>query len=784
MPTGKRRFGGKTKWRQRWNKGKLRKKKLDRLRRKLNKGKSRLLKIAMTGLKPAIGYGARVWGLSDNETLQARRMVLKSAPPFGQASLTCKLCLHGDPVWALWAGPLLAWSQEVWMALVSSSTYALRIGEMIGFWQQARPMDSRSFDDCTSPIQRMGYIVRKLEWSWPKPCVLVDADGVDIDLSLNSPSLVGWKVQRAVNQMHLRALQKKVLSAIPIEDGGLYGIYSSGVVQWEPIRNFIASRKYPAEVRGLVRKACCESLWTADKLSGCGYQIDPNCALCGLRRDTHFNRLWVCSDPQVVQARNAAVPQWFIRLARRAGEMHPFFSKAWVVVPKPPLPKEKAGWVAFDGDGGELDIGEFAVRGCVFTDGSCDCEPLSCLNRAGASACEVEREPPRRLVKVAYGLVWRSFPQTPQAAEHVGYAGAVQVAVDSATLCIDCASVVNAHALPYEQRLPHRGRSAGVARQVIACDSSKFIDECLKCQAHVEPASLEDPWLRFLAVGNGCADTYAKKGRALHPQLEDDDLNALQARLNHQRIVLRVMAAVLPLFPLAPSKLEKGQPLPRKPRPAYTGAAAHRWKLVLGRHHCAKCLASSLGTLEELPSGLCFPPLGIVRMCTANPCGHVLKVFDSCKGPFVMCGVCGSYAHRVPRALAKPCRGASRALESTGALYLQRVRDRKHPCCEEWAAPAVGAAGYRRLFVDPEAFRPLDLAARRAQRSASEALAHGPVRGVAQRAVSAGHQPRSSGVRATARPGVAPAAAAAALARLLANDRLEALPRRVLERGA
>ena len=68
---------------------------------------------------------------------------------------------------------------------------------------------------------------------------------------------------------------------------------------------------------------------------------------------------------------------------------------------------------------------------------------------------------------------------------------------------------------------------------------------------------------KFLAVGNFHVDEKATNALALHPAFDMVTRQEVGSVLKKVYVVLKCMAAVLPLFPAAPKDLERGQPLPQ-----------------------------------------------------------------------------------------------------------------------------------------------------------------------------------------------------------------------------
>ena len=56
-----------------------------------------MFRIATTGLSPAFGNGAKVWGLGATELNTFRWAVMRLAPPAASASLSAKCLMGGDP---------------------------------------------------------------------------------------------------------------------------------------------------------------------------------------------------------------------------------------------------------------------------------------------------------------------------------------------------------------------------------------------------------------------------------------------------------------------------------------------------------------------------------------------------------------------------------------------------------------------------------------------------------------------------------------------------------------
>ena len=80
------------------------------VQRRLRAGKERMGTIALTGLKPAMGFGAAATGLTDKELYTTRGKLMEAMPPWTPgASHTAKAALHGDPAAPFACATMMAW---------------------------------------------------------------------------------------------------------------------------------------------------------------------------------------------------------------------------------------------------------------------------------------------------------------------------------------------------------------------------------------------------------------------------------------------------------------------------------------------------------------------------------------------------------------------------------------------------------------------------------------------------------------------------------------------------
>ena len=117
-----------------------------RLRKAMTAGKSRLGRLYMVGIRPAVSFGAPVNGLSDSELLKLRRTLVSPITPcHGGVSLSAKLALMGDPAWKQAVAPVVAWVSAVWIAITQPQWARISIVELRSIWLQAEPEDVQTW---------------------------------------------------------------------------------------------------------------------------------------------------------------------------------------------------------------------------------------------------------------------------------------------------------------------------------------------------------------------------------------------------------------------------------------------------------------------------------------------------------------------------------------------------------------------------------------------------------------------------------------------------------------
>eukprot|EP00959_Pyramimonas_sp_CCMP1952_P118712 2481707-Pyramimonas_sp.AAC.1 len=93
------------------------------------------------------------------------------------------------------------------------------------------------------------------------------------------------------------------------------------------------------------------------------------------------------------------------------------------------------------------------------SDGTCTRSGLRCLDRAAWAVCGFSKE--EELEVVTSGPVVFPLPQTPQAAEHLGFLVLQQMLTQESTAHVDCKAVRDGFHNPLAARLSYRNMYSG-----------------------------------------------------------------------------------------------------------------------------------------------------------------------------------------------------------------------------------------------------------------------------------------------------------------------------------
>ena len=154
--------------------------------------------------------------------------------------------------------------------------------------------------------------------------------------------------------------------------------------------------------------------------------------MCKTAPDSIFHRLWQCPCNEAL--RSSLASQQLILEALHAGLASATYNRGLrddltELTEAPP----SEGGILFMLNGEEIqDHKEWKLQGHIFYDGSCIKRGAPGIDRATWAAVHVDEE--GTVAACVSGPVWRSLPQTAQAAEHCARAAAVQLLAGPATL--------------------------------------------------------------------------------------------------------------------------------------------------------------------------------------------------------------------------------------------------------------------------------------------------------------------------------------------------------------
>ena len=83
-------------------------------------------KVFASGPMAGAVYGSDLYGVSDRELLNLRRMAMSCIRPRSQGRSLSVLCLlEGDPTWRASCAPIIRWSKEIWILRTNAFPWSL-----------------------------------------------------------------------------------------------------------------------------------------------------------------------------------------------------------------------------------------------------------------------------------------------------------------------------------------------------------------------------------------------------------------------------------------------------------------------------------------------------------------------------------------------------------------------------------------------------------------------------------------------------------------------------------
>ena len=661
----------------------LRKKRIMQVRGRVPARKNRIAKIFTTGVKMSLGFGARVNGASCAELQRARRILMAATRPVvSGASLRAKIAVAGDPAADMALGPIMAWAAEVWRAATNATCPHLTLSELRAAWADTSEKEPHSWRKVDGPLGACRLSLDRIRWTVESPFLFVNDLGQKVPLTESSPKLVRRLLEESLKRSHERTLADHL--GMRTEEGGRGALRAYvGAVQ-----TAIKSKDFDALGKALVCSAACDGIWTRCRAADAGYLVDTTCELCGLDVDTVMHRLLECQAPEVVAARKEACPQWFLDRAGDGSSDPIKFTRGIIKHPADGLPLptgDDGGCVFLGSDGSLIYQGDLNLGGFLFVDGSCTSHAIPELRRASWAIVELDRH--GNTVAAVRGPVWAPLPQTPQSAEYCAMAAVPQLITRKAQVFGDCMGVVKVANLPRRSQLSHKLLYAGAFRACGSLPGASLVDDVSWVKAHVldkmSQAEIQDmdPMDFWKAQGNSGADTHAKMALDCHQSYPDGAMEEVASSLKELKIIFRLMASVLRLWPKLPrgmGRVPTGARIPRaRVEKPPTG---HEWGLPQrGWTRCTRCWAALdiEGEADEAKRGPCpgRPPM----LDQIGP-GHRMFMHPCAGDNILMCHSCGTWGTRKLVILKGSCEGKAMLRRMPGRRRaLDRVANDLHP---------------------------------------------------------------------------------------------------------
>ncbi len=651
------------------------------------------LKLFTTGTMASMIYGAEVHGISDAEWKRIDRLAAVTLKPKARGrSLDTLMALHKAPTWRAGTAPVQQYVRAIWRAANASTgrrTADLTLPEIRRAWEAMdkealRARDpgggrKRRWDRVRGPMGANLLSLDRIDWHMTDPFTIVDDVGVTRNILDHSPAMWGDFLRAAVT----RRYERQAAAVLARRDGNFQGRR----VCLDHIRALLippAGKKPRARMDplgyGVARAMVCNAIWTHGRANDIDDSITATCPLCGKGRDTVHHRLWWCEKCN--DLRSQMVPERLVARARREGEGNKFFTTGIIPHPAEDRPGPAAApMITIERHDGGSTEGMLDFQGHFFVDGSCTTHEIPELRRAGWAV--VVTNPVGELIATIRSPLWKDLPQTPQAAEFVAYAAAVQYMAGPSTVFGDCANVIKQATASPSARIAPMKRYSGVMRDLLKYPHRIAHQEAfVKVKAHMDIHSIQEEEGRRLAVGNDLADRLAKGAVKDHPAPSPAEESMLAVDLADAKLIIKFAAAALRRWPALDKKMGRTRMPGGRRRQVRKEEDRHDWTFVEGAWKCSKCLKCAFGSSDNPGEsrGRCTGIGTDARAEEARAQGHAVAIMESDGLPVICCTRCGAWTARRKRGTAQPCKGRP---TKAGAQALYNIRRGKHP----WLPP-------------------------------------------------------------------------------------------------
>ena len=464
---------------------------MPRVRRLLRAGGRRTRILAQTGLMPAAGHAAELWGMDDDEMLRLQRLAAAATTPIAaRRSLTAVRLIRDDPSRGCAYAPIIRWAREVWNASVSDALDAnnadrqgsrgeeegipstwerpalsksgrrcgggnICLDDLKRLWRRALPGNVRTWGDIRGPMCAAIMSARRLGWRFKGPFDLVMEDGIPLALQEISPAMVERWAQRAWQHRTERAMaakwvdhgwqdEKDLADAVDAIEARK-GVPAAATA----ITRMLNKTKVRSAIKHGLTAIAADAVWTKERLHRHGLASSPSCIRCSSGDpDTTHHRAWVCPASTDIRERIATVDQ---RIRARSAPRSLLWAKGWIpslasLLP-PPADFEMRLWTPDDGEQplDSLDDMAGTMTGTIFIDGSANTPADPRRRRAGWAVVEIDpslsSEGQLIMRRAIWGTSPSTWPQTAQAGEFAAAVAAAIVGTSQATIYTDCAAV-------------------------------------------------------------------------------------------------------------------------------------------------------------------------------------------------------------------------------------------------------------------------------------------------------------------------------------------------------
>ncbi len=694
----RRRLGRASKRRARFRLGMDRGKKLGALAKVVGR---KAVKIFTTGIAPSASYGSEVWGVSDAECLQLRRVAAQAMRPRSRIrSLSMVHLLQGMPTAASEIAVAVQYSRAVWGA-VTRRDHALERGMGVSDirqqWESAeegiRPelvkyrasaaqrggraapaVARRAWAAVRGPAGATILTFARLGWAMTSAFTVVNCHGNEVVLTKTSPALIKSMLIEATKDAAERYVGHNWAAA----DGELQGRRVCPDIAVKMIRGGFNGRLNAVQI-GAFRAAACGGIYTRSRAKEAGYLVDDICEKCGAEGDSEHHRIYKCPGTKAAVLEH--IPAWLYAEGGRASPSSRFWRTGVFPHPEDDWPRPAAEFDAeivgdLEGSSGlqGWDDPDHGFGGDLFTDGSCQHGPVRGLSRAGCSTVQVDGDGNR--IRGLRMPVPGHLPQSSQSGEHVGVAMGRRKAVRRSHIRCDCANVVRATNAPMRLALsPGKKYSGLVLDRYTRLGEAAAETEVSWVKAHRAEDERHDLDTRRDVRANAAADALAGEAVGMHPQPTAEQKASLEFYLRRAPMVARAVGVALALFqPSEPQRLR------RRERPPDDGAEAreegHQWVHCQGLWRCDKCgtWARSDSLTARHRTERCRGHMADKGAGEWASKGHKIAFVEG-DAPFAFCVRCGAWGSRRAYNLSRPCQEPTQA----GSIALKRIAMGRHP---------------------------------------------------------------------------------------------------------